>query len=572
VKHFLLSVGMLLVILTGGVYAGEEIEKRSVTELYIAFFDRAPDSAGLDYWQNADLSLDRISESFFYQKETQEKYPDALTNEEFISTIYQNLFRREPGRDGLQYWVNELENGTMTRATAILLITKGAIGNDEILLENKTDVGLYFAESGLNNIDQAWEIMQVVNVDSQSVENAKHVIDNMGIQPKIVWTKQYGTDSYEWGKAVAADMEGNIYVLGTTGGYLEDEQLIGNWDIFLTKFDKNGDREWTKLYGSSQKDMGNDITLDRVGNIYITGEKDGDAFIAKIDKKGNQIWMKEFGTPFADDIGYSIILDKSGNIYVAGVTYADKKGIATPEKGDILLVKYRNDGERLWRKQYGSTENDIAYSVRINSQDNVFVSGVTTGDLEGNIQEGAGDIFLSEFNSAGDQKWTKQIGSYGSDVACSMDIDENDNIYIAGGTSGDLIENAYVSDMWDIFLIRFNTEGNTVWKRQLGTSQFDSACSVKTGKNGIYLTGVTGGDLTGDDRYYGESIFLVRFDREGVRTAIEQYGSKKADIGYAITLDKTGRVYITGMTEGNLQEENSGYGDIFLSKFKEENE
>lgn len=567
-KKILVSVFILLFILTNSMYA-DEPEEGDVTELYIAFFDRAPDSDGLRYWQQSGLSLEQISESFFYQEETQKKYPDTLTNEEFITTIYQNLFDHDPDPDGLLYWVNELENGTMSRASSILIITQGALGDDKIILQNKTEVGLYFAQAGLNDIWQATEVMKTVTIDYKSVEDAKIIIDEFAKELAIVWTKQYGTDSYEWGKAVSADLYGNIYIVGTTGGYLDDETLIGNWDIFLSKFDSHGNKIWTKLYGTSNKDMGNDITVDQAGNVYITGERDGNAFISKIDSKGNTMWLEIFGNPFVDDIGHSIAIDMNGDLYITGVTYANMDNIATPDKGDIFLVKYKNNGVKLWRKQYGSVENDVAYSVKIDSHSDIFVSGSTTGDLEGNTQQGGGDIFLSKFNNDGDQIWTTQFGSNGSDVACSMDIDKEDNIYITGGTSGDLIDNAYISDMWDIFLTKLNIEGDIAWTRQFGTSQFDSACSVATGENKIYITGVTGGDLTGDSyQQSGENIFLAGFNAEGVRISTEQYGSKKADIGYSLTLDSMDAIYITGMTEGNLEGKNSGYGDIFLSKLK----
>lgn len=566
-RKILSGIFALLIILTSSIY-GEEPTQESTAELYIAFFERAPDADGLEYWLKSGLSLEQISESFFYQKETQEKYPDSLTNEEFITTIYQNLFNHDPDAQGLQYWINELESGTMSRASAILNITNGALGDDALILQNKTEVGLYFAQNGLNDIEQAEEVMEVVTVDTKSVEDAKAMIDALSNKPVMVWTKQYGTDSYEWGKAVATDQNGNIYIVGTTGGYLDDEELIGNWDIFLAKFDNTGNKLWTKLFGTPGKDMGNAITVDESGSVYITGERDGDAFVSKINSKGNKVWMEKFGHPFAGDIGYSIAIDAGGNLYITGVTYADAEAMPTPEKGNIFLAKFSNDGVKLWKKQYGSAEDDVAYSVKIDSQGDIFISGVTTGDLDDNTQKGAGDIFLSKFKSNGDRIWTVQYGSYGSDIACSMDIDREDNIYIAGGTSGDLVNNAFAGDVWNIFLTKLNIEGDIDWIRQFGTSRFDSACSVTTGESKIYITGVTSGDLAGGGQQYGENIFLSEFNAEGVRISTEQYGSEKADIGYSITLDSMGAIYITGMTEGNLEGKNSGYGDIFLSKFK----
>jgi len=567
-KKILVSVFILLFILTNSMYA-DEPEEGDVTELYIAFFNRAPDSDGLRYWQQSGLSLEQISESFFYQEETQKKYPDTLTNEEFITTIYQNLFDRDPDPDGLQYWVNELENGTMSRASSILIITQGALGDDKIILQNKTEVGLYFAQAGLNDIWQATEVMKTVTIDYESVEDAKIMIDGWIDKPTIDWTKQYGTDSYDYGKAVTTDTEGNAYIIGTTGGYLDENARYGGWDIFVTKFHSSGSKQWTKQLGTKGDDKGNSIVVDKEGNIYITGERDGYAFVSKMDNNGKRLWLQEFGNNKIGNAGNSIVIGLSGDIYVTGVTYVSMENNESVAKGDIFLAKFSNNGQRIWREQYGSTEDDIAYSVNIDSYGDIFVSGVTTGDLDGNTQEGAGDIFLSKFNSDGERIWTKQFGSYGSDVTCSMDIDKDDNIYIAGGTSGDLINNAFINEMWDIFVTKLSIEGDVVWTNQFGTSQFDSACSVAAGENHVYITGVTGGNLVSGSQQDGESIFLAEFNTDGVRISTEQYGSDKSDIGYSLTLDNMGSIYITGMTEGDLEGKNSGYGDIFLSKFKE---
>lgn len=554
------------------IYA-EEPTQESTAELYIAFFDRASDAKGLDYWLKSGLSLEQISENFFYQEETQKKYPNSLTNEEFITTVYKNLFEHEPDEDGLEYWVRELDSGTITRSSAILDIIRGALGDDKIIVQNKTEVGLYFAESGLNDSDQARAVMEGVTVDTQSVEDAKAMIDEFANQPitpeSLVWTQQYGTVSYDYGKAVTTDNDGYIYIVGATGGNLDDNTRYGGWDIFLTKFSKLGTRIWTKQYGAEKNDIGYGITVDNKGDIYITGERGGDVFVSKIDSDGQRIWNKVFGSINSSDIGHSIAIDSAGYIYITGVTYGNMKNIQNLGGGDIFLAKFTNDGTNLWIKQYGSTEDDIANSVGIDSQDDIFISGSTLGDLDGNTQGGYGDIFLSKFNSEGIRAWTTLFGSYASDVGSSMDIDRADNIYITGGTSGDMIDDEFVSESWNIFLTKLNTEGETDWTRQYGTSELDFACSVTAGENEkVYITGVTSGDLANDNPNGKGDIFLSEFDSSGVRLSTEQYGSKEADIGYSLTTDRDGDIYITGATEGDLDGNSSGDGDIFLSKFE----
>ncbi len=154
------------------------VTKEAVAKLYVATFDRAPDAAGLKYWvEDSGLTINQIAESFFAQDETKEKYPDTLTDATFVETIYNNLFNRDADANGLVYWTNELESGNISRADMIMAIVNGAQGNDAKILDNKTEVGIYFADAGLNDYDKAVSIMENITADEGSVEDAKTQVD-----------------------------------------------------------------------------------------------------------------------------------------------------------------------------------------------------------------------------------------------------------------------------------------------------------------------------------------------------------------------------------------------------------
>ena len=123
--------------------------RENVAELYVATYNRAPLDEGLDYWVNdSGLDLENIAKSFFDQEETQEKYPPGTSNEDFVDEIFMNMFGHEA--EGT-YWEDELDSGAITRDQAILAIAGGATGDDKEILDNKTEVGLYYAASGLDS-------------------------------------------------------------------------------------------------------------------------------------------------------------------------------------------------------------------------------------------------------------------------------------------------------------------------------------------------------------------------------------------------------------------------------------
>ena len=140
--------------------------KEEVSKLYVATFNRAPDSAGLLYWLNTGDPLLKIASDFFLNSETQELYPQGTSDESFINSVYQNLFNRSPDAGGMAYWKEDLKKPGHKREEFILLVIGGAKDNadgmDKTILNNKNEVGLYFANAGLGNDDFPTVVMSGV--------------------------------------------------------------------------------------------------------------------------------------------------------------------------------------------------------------------------------------------------------------------------------------------------------------------------------------------------------------------------------------------------------------------------
>jgi len=192
----LLLVSLLLSITA---YASEDTPtKEEVAKLYVATFNRAPDKAGLDYWINSGNKLSAIAQSFFDQPETKTLYPQGTSNEDFITSVYANLFNRTPDTDGLNYWENQLNIGSFTKNSFIQAVINGAqntaTSNDADILTNKMIVGLSFSEAGKTDLNDAKNIMAGVNADSSSVDSA---VTQFGISKYEKTNGTWGTSS--WG-------------------------------------------------------------------------------------------------------------------------------------------------------------------------------------------------------------------------------------------------------------------------------------------------------------------------------------------------------------------------------------
>ena len=166
IKSVLISF-ILIISLT---YA-KTADRSSVSKLYIAILDRAPDSAGLNYWLESGLSLEDISKSFFDQREVKERYPEKLEFEEFIDSVYTNCFNHKADKEGLEYWKKEYEKG-MSIDRITLAVTEGATSYDRERLDNKTKAALKFAEKGIDDLDKAREAIKDITANPWSVHTA----------------------------------------------------------------------------------------------------------------------------------------------------------------------------------------------------------------------------------------------------------------------------------------------------------------------------------------------------------------------------------------------------------------
>ena len=271
---------------------------------------------------------------------------------------------------------------------------------------------------------------------------------------------------------------------------------------------------------------------------------------------------QQFGTT-GNDVGRGIALDSSANIYITGSTEGTL-GASAFGLSDIFLTKFDSTGNKLGTRQFGTTGRDTGYGVVVDSSGNVYVTGSTEGVL-GASAFGLSDIFLAKFDSSGNQLFIKQLGTTGFDIGYGVAVDSTGNVYVTGSTEGTLGASAF--GLSDIFLAKFDSSGNQLFIKQFGTTGFDIGYGVALDSSGnVYVTGSTEGTL-GASAFGLSDIFLAKFDSSGNNIFIQQLGTTGRDIGYGITLDSSANAFITGSTEGILGASALGLSDIFLAKF-----
>lgn len=354
------------------------------------------------------------------------------------------------------------------------------------------------------------------------------------ISGNVIWAHSGGGNGYDAANGISIDTTGNIFVTGSfdspvaTFGVnsLTNADNSGNTgDVFLIKYDSGGNVVWANRGGGTNNDVAFSVTTDISGKIYITGwffsavstfgatnlinadnsTSTEDMFVVKYNSNGSVQWAKSAGGTNSDD-GISVAADAAGNSYVAGwfnstsLTFGSTT-LTNAGGNDAYVVKYDVNGNILWAIREGGTGSDAINSIVSDASGIISVAGgytsssITIGSTILN-NGGTQDFFLAKYNAIGSAVWAKSFGSSGFDFPSGIRLDSANNIYSTGSFKSDsIIFGATTlhnqnSIYYDLFLTKFDLNGNVLWAKSAGGMVDDKSYSVSVDPNGnSYVVG-----------------------------------------------------------------------------------
>ena len=396
--------------------------------------------------------------------------------------------------------------------------------------------------------------------------------------------------------SVATDASNNVYVTGYYDGTVDFDPGAGNAyltdnggvDVFVLKLNSDGDFQWVKSMGGFGNDRAYAITIDADGNIYSAGEfystvdfdpgaeefllsasggSNPDFYIQKLDTDGNFIWAKRVGNSSAEQI-YNLTVDNSGNVISTGgfrgtVDFDPGASVAHLSSGinsDLFVLKLSSNGDYLWAINGGGSDFCLGVGVGTDDSENVYVTGAFEGvvDVDPSI-DGVFDIvsfgdsedaFLLKLNSDGEFVWAKDYGFSGTDFGSALTVSDLNNVYVSGvfRHTVDFDPNEGISEIssegqTDIFLQKFDTDGNLIWVRSVGTSLDEDAgykIAVDSDENSTIISYVNYGSL---------KMTVTSFASSGYKRWFVEIDN--IQYGFCITNDTEGFVYPTGVFTGS---------------------
>jgi len=352
-----------------------------------------------------------------------------------------------------------------------------------------------------------------------------------------IWAKSIGGLGNDHVYSIALDKTGNIFITGTFEKTADFDPSIAtanlisasNADVFIAKYDSIGNYIWAKSFGDLESNSRQSITLDTLGNVYLSGNFGGnvdfepssskanlssaggqDMFFAKYDSNGNYLWAKSIGGTGKDYIN-SMAIDAFGNLYLVGAfsdtadfdPSSNVANLFSESKKDLFFSKYDNDGNYLWAK---SAANIGANSIVVDASGNVYIAGTFNGTCDfdpgpafANLNStGNSNIFFAKYNTNGNYIWSKSITNLnGGGGGIRIGLDASGSIYIASQymgiadfDPGNAVANLTSVGSFDLFFSKYDNNGNYLWAKSIGGSSEDCVFSLTLDVVGnLYITG-----------------------------------------------------------------------------------
>lgn len=348
--------------------------------------------------------------------------------------------------------------------------------------------------------------------------------------PDVVWMHIYGGQYADGGWSLRETSDGGYAIIGYT--------VRNDTDLWVLKLNSRGEIEWARTYGGPGDDMGYGIDEVDGGGFIAVGTTDSfgpggeKLWVLRLDESGDLLWDRVLGGLITDgEAGWSV-KDAGDGFVIAGSTRSFGSG-----GKDLWMIKMDRDGEVLWSKAFGRSQDDVGFSVECTPFGYIAAGYGTDAGNE--------NVYLVMTDHMGREIWNRSLGGVGSDAVLSM-IPSGDGFVLTGRTEtkrGDR----------DILLARISSHGELLWWRSFGGEGDQVGMAVAESDDGYIVAGRSG---PASDW----SMILVGTDPNGVPLASYRLGR-----GIATSLTYGGDECVVAgiMPSGDIEQE-----DLFVASFR----
>ena len=304
-------------------------------------------------------------------------------------------------------------------------------------------------------------------------------------------------------------------------------------DVYLIRTNALGDTLWTRMYGGPSSDVGVDVQQTFDGGYIVAGHTasfgggSSDLYLIRTNDLGDTLWTRTYGGSSAD-FGLSVVQTPDSGYAIGGYTLSSGAGFS-----DAYLVRTNAAGDTLWTRTYGGAYNDYCRSVGRTSDGGFILAGETIS-----LSTPSNQIYLVRTDSAGDTLWTRKFGGTSDEYGFSVQQTADTGYIVAGYTE------SFGAGSRDAYLIKTDPLGDTLWTRTYGDSNNNQGMSVQQTSDGGYIVaGYTDPSGTGST-----DVYLLRIDALGDTVWTRTYGGTLADLGLFVRQTSDSGYVVAGST------------------------
>jgi len=348
-------------------------------------------------------------------------------------------------------------------------------------------------------------------VERKGVNDA--IIVRFDSDGNVMWKKSFGNNGFNNFNEVVTTSDGFVAVgysqVELSGNDWSDSEGRGLYDAIMVKFDPDGNVMWKNYVGGEGFDYFNGVAATSDGFVAVgysehssfgtgdwsdfDGKGNADATIVKFDTEGNVIWKKNFGDNH-NDYFTGVLTEPDGFVAVG---YSAMPSLATGDWSDVnrrgltdaIIVKFDLDGNVVWKNNFGGASTDFFYGAATTSDGFVAVGyssgpSFATGDWSGVYGKGLTDAIIVKFDLDGNVVWKNNFG--GSDRDYYHEVTATSDGFVAVGYSygqsfatGDW-EGVAGNGLIDSVIVKYDDNGNIIWKKNFGGNDIDQYLGVTT--------------------------------------------------------------------------------------------
>jgi hypothetical protein len=362
-----------------------------------------------------------------------------------------------------------------------------------------------------------------------------------------VWAKTYGGKNRDGCFCVQQTSDGGYILTGYTASY-----GVGGFDLWLLKTDAFGTQEWNKTYGGADWEYGAFVQQTSDGGYIVVGRTElyrfpEDLWLLKTDSQGNKEWDKAFNLG-TYEYGYSVQQTRDGGYILVGDIFSWGFPVASIA---VWLIKTDSYGHKQWDRIFSGSDDCAGMCVRQTTDGGFIIAGST-------VCYGAGirDIWLIKTDTNGYEEWNKTFGGVYWEEGVYVQQTSDGGFIISGSVAQD------DSGVYDIWLVKTDTDGNLQWDKTFGGSEYEEAHSVQQTRDGGYIIG-------GYTRSFGAGYYdfwLIKTDADGNELWNRTFGGTVYDEGWIVQQTTDNGYIICGHTCSY----GAGEDDIWLIKTDEQ--